>query len=58
MNHGDVVKLIRVYADGYRESLSGKEFEKFSSDDVAVATSAYIHGVKYRKAKWKQERMK
>lgn len=54
MNHGDVVKLIRVYEDGYRESLSGREFEKFVSDDVAVAASAFIHGVKYRKVKWKQ----
>ena len=54
MSHGGVVELIRVYADGYRESLSGKEFEKFASDDASVAASAFIHGVKYRKVKWKQ----
>lgn len=57
MTDKDVVKLIRVHRDGTSESLSGKEYKKFAVDEEAVVVIAYVHGVKYRKVKWKQEKV-
>ena len=51
-----MVKMIHIYDDGTRLSLSGKPLERHLEECDAVSVSAFVHGVKISRKKWKNEK--